>query len=86
MVIGEDEYGRPFTLRPAGQATSSASAPPASGKSGLMWNPLRALGPMIRDRLVRVWMIDLKGGMETASAPAAVPPLGHAPARTPSAC
>jgi DNA segregation ATPase FtsK/SpoIIIE, S-DNA-T family len=33
-----------------------------------MWNPLRAVGPMIRDGLLRVWMIDLKGGMETATA------------------
>lgn len=36
-----------------------------SGKSGLIWNPLRAMGPMIRDGLVRVWMVDPKGGMET---------------------
>jgi S-DNA-T family DNA segregation ATPase FtsK/SpoIIIE len=36
-----------------------------SGKSGLIWNPLRAMGPMIREGLVRVSMVDPKGGMET---------------------
>ena len=36
-----------------------------AGKSSLLWNPLRAAGPMIRDRLLRLWMIDLKGGTET---------------------
>ena len=35
-----------------------------------MWNPLRAAGPMIRDGLLRVWMIDLKGGTETDRGPA----------------
>ncbi len=50
-----------------------------------MWNPLRALGPDDPRRALRVWMIDLKGGMETATAR----PLFHRwapPARTPSAC
>ena len=35
-----------------------------SGKSGAIWNPLRQLGPMIRDGLVRVHGVDLKGGAE----------------------
>ena len=43
----------------------SWSARPGAGKSSLLWNPLRAAGPMIRDGLLRVWMIDLKGGTET---------------------
>jgi DNA segregation ATPase FtsK/SpoIIIE, S-DNA-T family len=77
VVIGEDEYGRPYTLRLRGKHFLGVGAT-GSGKSGLMWNPLRALGPMIRDRLVRVWMIDLKGGMETATAR----PLFHRWART----
>ena len=77
VVIGEDEYGRPYTLRLRGRHFLGVGAT-GSGKSGLMWNPLRALGPMIRDGLVRVWMIDLKGGMETASAR----PLFHRWART----
>ncbi len=77
IVIGEDEYGRPYLLRLRGKHFLGVGST-GSGKSGLMWNPLRALGPMIRDRLVRVWMIDLKGGMETASAR----PLFHRWART----
>ena len=36
-----------------------------AGKSSLLWSPLRAMGPMIRDGLVKVSMIDLKGGAET---------------------
>jgi DNA segregation ATPase FtsK/SpoIIIE, S-DNA-T family len=67
VVIGEDEYGRPFTLRVRGKHFLGVGATGA-GKSGLMWNPLRAVGPMIRDGLLRVWMVDLKGGMETAAA------------------
>ena len=67
VAIGEDEYGRPFLLRIRGKHFLGVGATGA-GKSGLMWNPLRAVGPMIRDGLLRVWMIDLKGGMETATA------------------
>ena len=37
-----------------------------AGKGSLLWTPLRAIGPMIRAGLVRVSMIDLKGGAETA--------------------
>lgn len=36
-----------------------------TGKSEIIWGALRQCGPMIRDGLVRVWMIDLKGGTET---------------------
>jgi DNA segregation ATPase FtsK/SpoIIIE, S-DNA-T family len=67
VVIGEDEYGRPYLLRIRGKHFLGVGATGA-GKSGLMWNPLRAVGPMIRDGLLRVWMIDLKGGMETVTA------------------
>jgi S-DNA-T family DNA segregation ATPase FtsK/SpoIIIE len=67
VMTGEDEYGRPYLLRIRGKHFLGVGATGA-GKSGLMWNPLRAVGPMIRDGLLRVWMIDLKGGMETAMA------------------
>jgi hypothetical protein len=36
---------------------------PARGKGSLIWAPLRAMGPLIGDGLVRVSMIDLKGGI-----------------------
>ena len=64
IVIGEDEYGQPFTLRVRGKHLLAVGGSGA-GKSGLMWNPLRGIAPMIRDGYVRVWMVDLKGGTET---------------------
>ena len=64
VVIGEDEYGRPFPLRIRGKHLLVVGGSGA-GKSGPMWNALRGLAPMIRDGLVRVTMIDLKGGTET---------------------
>ncbi len=62
--IGEDEYGRPFTIRVRGKHLLGVGGSGA-GKSGLMWNPLFALAPMIRDGYARITMVDLKGGTET---------------------
>lgn len=70
VVIGEDEYGRPFPLRVRGKHLLVVGGSGA-GKSGPMWNGLRGLAPMIRDGLVRVTMIDLKGGTETERGAAA---------------
>jgi len=64
LPIGEDEYGHPFTLPVPGRHIAVAGAS-GSGKSSLIWSPLRAMGPAIRDGLVRVHVIDLKGGAET---------------------
>ena len=64
LDVGDDEYGAPFTMNLRGKHYLIVGAS-GSGKSSLLWNPLRACGPMIRDRLVRVWCIDLKGGTET---------------------
>ena len=64
IVIGEDEYGQPFTLRVRGKHLLGIGGTGA-GKSGLMWNPLRGVAPLIRDGYARVWMVDLKGGTET---------------------
>ena len=67
VELGETEYGDPWTEALLGQSwlTSGASG---SGKNSLIWNPLRAVGPLIRTGLVRVWMVDPKGGMETLRA------------------
>jgi len=67
VELGETEYGQAWTEPLVGQSwlTSGASG---SGKNSLIWNPLRAVGPLIRDGLVRVWMVDPKGGMETLRA------------------
>ncbi len=64
LDVGDNERGEPFTLRVRGKHVFVVGASGA-GKGSLLWNPLRAMGPMIRDGLVRVWMIDLKGGTET---------------------
>ncbi|MER5392447.1 FtsK/SpoIIIE domain-containing protein [Saccharopolyspora sp. NPDC002686] len=65
LVLGRDEYGRDFTLNLLerdlhvlfGGATGA-------GKGSWLWALLRALAPLIRTGLARVWVIDPKGGME----------------------
>ncbi|MDT0351714.1 FtsK/SpoIIIE domain-containing protein [Pseudonocardia charpentierae] len=64
LDVGDNEYGGPFLLNLRGKRLLVVGASGA-GKSSLLWNPLRAAGPMIREGLLRVWMIDLKGGTET---------------------
>jgi S-DNA-T family DNA segregation ATPase FtsK/SpoIIIE len=64
LDVGDTEYGSPFLLNLRGKRLLVVGASGA-GKSSLLWNPLRAAGPMIRDRLLRLWVIDLKGGTET---------------------
>ncbi|SDG45971.1 FtsK/SpoIIIE domain-containing protein [Pseudonocardia oroxyli] len=64
LPVGQDEYGHPFHLAVPGRHVLVAGAT-GSGKGSLIWAPLRAMGPAIRDRLVRVHVIDLKGGAET---------------------
>jgi S-DNA-T family DNA segregation ATPase FtsK/SpoIIIE len=64
LDVGDNEHGEAFLLAIAGRHVLTAGASGA-GKSSLLWAPLRAMGPMIRDGLVRVSMIDLKGGAET---------------------
>ncbi|MGH3829473.1 MAG: FtsK/SpoIIIE domain-containing protein [Pseudonocardiaceae bacterium] len=64
LVVGEDEFGADFTIRVVGRCLLVVGTMGA-GKGSLIWAPLRSMGPMIRDGLVRVRVIDLKGGMET---------------------
>jgi len=64
LDVGDTEYGTPFLLNLRGKRLLVVGASGA-GKSSLLWNPLRAAGPMIRDGLLRLWVIDLKGGTET---------------------
>jgi S-DNA-T family DNA segregation ATPase FtsK/SpoIIIE len=64
LDVGDDEHGHPFRLGVEGKHVLVAGASGA-GKGSLIWSPLRAMGPLIRERLVRVSMIDLKGGAET---------------------
>ncbi|HEX3782669.1 MAG TPA: cell division protein FtsK [Pseudonocardiaceae bacterium] len=67
IEFGETEYGATWTEPVQGQNVL-VSGGIGSGKSSFIWNPLRGMGPMIRDGLVRVWMCDLKGGQETSQA------------------
>lgn len=64
IELGDDEYGRVWTEPLIGQHWLIAGAT-GSGKGSLLWNPLRAMGPAIREGVVRLWVIDPKGGMET---------------------
>ena len=64
IELGDTEYGQVWTEPLIGQHWLIAGAT-GSGKGSLLWNPLRAMGPAIRDGVVRVSAIDPKGGMET---------------------
>jgi len=64
LDVGDNEHGEPFLLQIQGKHVLVAGASGA-GKGSLLWGPLRAMGPLIRDGLVRLWVIDLKGGTET---------------------
>jgi S-DNA-T family DNA segregation ATPase FtsK/SpoIIIE len=65
IPLGLTEDGHTWTEPLTGGNSWLVLGDTGSGKSGLIWNPLRAMGPMIRDGLVRVTMVDPKGGMET---------------------
>ena len=65
LPVGLDELGEPFTLPMVGGKPWLVAGTTGAGKGSLIWAPLRAMGPAIRDGLVRVRVIDLKGGMET---------------------
>lgn len=65
IPLGMTEDGRTWCEPLTGGNSWLVLGDTGSGKSGLIWNPLRAMGPLIRDGLVRVSMVDPKGGMET---------------------
>ncbi|MEJ3652537.1 FtsK/SpoIIIE domain-containing protein [Actinomycetes bacterium KLBMP 9759] len=64
LDVGDTETGHPFLLPVRGKHLLVVGASGA-GKSSLLWNPLRAIGPLIKDGRVRLWVVDLKGGTET---------------------
>ncbi|MCE0534463.1 hypothetical protein LWF15_02985 [Kineosporia rhizophila] len=59
VYLGEDEYGADWLESLIGQHWFVAGAT-GSGKASLIWSPLRSIAPLIRDGLVRVWMVDPK--------------------------
>jgi S-DNA-T family DNA segregation ATPase FtsK/SpoIIIE len=69
VPVGRREDGDPWTVRVRGSHTLIAGATGA-GKGSVLWSLIRGLAPAVRDGLVRLWVLDPKGGMElTAGAP-----------------
>jgi DNA segregation ATPase FtsK/SpoIIIE, S-DNA-T family len=66
LPIGRREDGSPWVLRLLGTHLLIAGAT-GSGKGSVLWSLIRAVAPAIRDRSVKVWGIDPKGGMELNS-------------------
>ncbi|HEX5535029.1 MAG TPA: FtsK/SpoIIIE domain-containing protein [Actinomycetales bacterium] len=65
MPVALCEDGTTYRLRLLGTHVLVVGAT-GSGKGSVIWSTLHALGPAIRDRLVSVWCLDPKGGMELA--------------------
>jgi DNA segregation ATPase FtsK/SpoIIIE, S-DNA-T family len=69
LPIGIREDGSVMTMPLRGVPTLMAGVA-GSGKSSLLWSVIRAVGPLIRDRVVQLRVCDPKGGMElTAGEP-----------------
>jgi DNA segregation ATPase FtsK/SpoIIIE, S-DNA-T family len=66
VPVGRRENGQPWAVRLRGSHTLVAGATGA-GKGSVLWSLIRGLGPGIRDGLVRLWVLDPKGGMELAA-------------------
>jgi S-DNA-T family DNA segregation ATPase FtsK/SpoIIIE len=67
IAFAADTFGTDVTESLIGSRVFCSGAS-GSGKSSFMWGPLIQLAPLIREGLVRVTMIDLKGGQETSAA------------------
>jgi DNA segregation ATPase FtsK/SpoIIIE, S-DNA-T family len=66
VQLGRREDGRDWTVRLRGSHTLIAGATGA-GKGSVLWSLIRGLGPAVRDGLVKLWVLDPKGGMELAA-------------------
>jgi len=66
VEVGRTDAGDPFTL-PVLWSHLLVAGETGAGKGSVLWSLLLGLAPAIRDRLVRVWAIDPKGGMELAA-------------------
>ncbi|MBW0105237.1 FtsK/SpoIIIE domain-containing protein [Pseudonocardia sp. KRD291] len=64
LEIGDNEHRQPFTASVI-DGHRLVAGRTGSGKGSVLWGTLRSLGPCIRDGVARVWMVDLKGGVET---------------------
>jgi len=66
VPVGRREDGAPWTVRLRGSHTLIGGVTGA-GKGSVLWSLIRSLGPGVRDGLVRLWVLDPKGGMELAA-------------------
>ena len=66
IQLGRREDGAPWTVRLRGSHTLVVGATGA-GKGSVIWSLIQGLGPAIRDGLVKLWVLDPKGGMELAA-------------------
>jgi S-DNA-T family DNA segregation ATPase FtsK/SpoIIIE len=66
LPVALREDGETYRLRLLGTHVLVVGATGA-GKGSVLWSTLAAIGPAVRDRLVEVWAIDPKGGMELAA-------------------
>jgi S-DNA-T family DNA segregation ATPase FtsK/SpoIIIE len=65
LPIARREDGNPWRLKLVGNHLLLVGATGA-GKSGVIWAIIHALTPTIDDGLVKLWVLDPKGGMELA--------------------
>lgn len=80
LYVGETEFGADWRLPVLGQHTFVAGTT-GSGKNSIPMSQLRALAPLIRDGLVRLWLCDPKQLEFTKLAP-----IAHRYADTEQAC
>jgi S-DNA-T family DNA segregation ATPase FtsK/SpoIIIE len=66
VPVGRREDGAPWAVRLRGSHTLVAGATGA-GKGSVLWSLIRSLGPGVRAGLVKLWVLDPKGGMELAA-------------------
>ncbi|QGK69156.1 cell division protein FtsK [Allosaccharopolyspora coralli] len=64
LPIGVDEYGQDLNLNLIDGIHHLFGGATGAGKGSFLWGTLRQLAPLIREGLVRLWVIDPKGGME----------------------
>jgi S-DNA-T family DNA segregation ATPase FtsK/SpoIIIE len=65
LAIARTEDGKPWRLKLVGSHLLLVGASGA-GKSGVLWSIIHALIPAIDDGIVKLWVMDPKGGMELA--------------------
>lgn len=77
MRIGVTEYGTPWVVQVAGRHLLVTGATGA-GKGSVVWSILAGIAPAVRAGVVRLWVIDPKGGMEFGAATALFDRFVHA--------